>query len=374
MNKKLIIIMLLAVSLTASAKQSWYSLYKENKVLKIENAKLKKQIANQEEFEDGDTKVAKKTKMSSSNIIDKIVVCKGDKSVGTGFLTHFKKANIIVTCMHVFMGNKSMKFLNHKNEELKYSSIYVPKDGRDLIFFVLKDQKKEIPLLTISNMNNETVKIGTKIVNYGNNFGEGVITEEKGQILGLGPKKVETDLKNVSGSSGSPILLAHDGKIIAIETYVRQIQEDWTTSNTRYTKKRNFGTRIDTVRKIVKVNIFHYRRKVERINKFNEHLKKFILIYYKLSDNITAETNIFSWWEDYKQLDKLRALLNRQVWELDRQCKKSIPWVEERHKKASKDANAVTNIVNKIGDYLNSITDTKGKMRVAGRTYRKRRL
>ena len=59
-------------------------------------------------------KPKKSAQISTSSMVDKIIICKGEKSTGTGFLTHFKKANIIVTCMHVFMGNKNMKFLTPK--------------------------------------------------------------------------------------------------------------------------------------------------------------------------------------------------------------------------------------------------------------------
>jgi hypothetical protein len=222
----------------------------------------------------------KPRRLTTAEITERLVICKGNYSTGTGFILKFKDHLFIVTNAHVFFGNSKMKFSTTKDENIAVSRAFIPSDTRDLMFFLIKDfRKKDYPYFLLADMDPKKVNIGTEILNYGNNAGAGVVTEEKGKILGIGPKIIETDLKNVQGSSGSPIIVAKTGRVVGVETFATKGKTNWVTEGTRYAKKRNFGTRIDTMKGVIRFNVNQYKMIYQRYKRISERAMKFYGLY-----------------------------------------------------------------------------------------------
>ncbi len=187
----------------------------------------------------------------NSELTKSILIINGERGTGTGFLTSFKGKKVAITNRHVVDKEYNFSILDFKNNKIEYSQVAIamPYYESDLVMFLLKDQEKEdYNLLKLSDMSLTNVMIGAEIMNYGNNQGSGVLSKEKGTILAIGPKWVETNLKNVKGSSGSPIILKKSNEVVAVETLAIKEKLNWITKGTRYYEKRNFGLRVDSIK------------------------------------------------------------------------------------------------------------------------------
>jgi len=167
----------------------------------------------------------------SNSFLESIVIIKGGKSVGTGFVAKNGSNNYIYTNVHVLMGNNKMKFINKDGKKLKPVSIETT-PGRDIVR--LKIKNKNVNALNIAKPPANNTPMG------------GVIRTLYGKVIGVGPDKVETNAKFINGNSGSPILL-EDGGAIAIAAYVQKANINWVNTNTPFTVTRRFAYRIDNI-------------------------------------------------------------------------------------------------------------------------------
>ena len=170
-----------------------------------------------------------------------IIIIKGSKGSGTGFLANFKDKKVVITNTHVIKDNKNFKFYTRSGREIKIKSLFFSKD-RDIS--ILETEDKQITPLQICPKVGE-LKTSTPVVVYGNSLGESVITEVKGTLQGTGPTEIESNAKFVEGNSGSPIIDTTTGKVIGVATRAT-CHYRWTTYNTKF-QVRRFGTRIDNI-------------------------------------------------------------------------------------------------------------------------------
>ncbi len=177
----------------------------------------------------------------SNSFMESIVIIKGGKSVGTGFVAKSGTNKYIYTNVHVLMGNNKMRFTNKDGKKIKPLSIETTA-GRDIVRLKIKGEN--IKALNIA----KPPANDTPIAVCGNSGGSGVIRTLYGKVIGVGPEKVETNAKFISGNSGSPILL-QNGNAIGIAAYVQQANVNWVNTNTPFTVTRRFAYRIDNIEK-----------------------------------------------------------------------------------------------------------------------------
>src|SRR5690606_31993848 len=104
---------------------------------------------------------------------------------------------------------------------------------------------------------------GSEVVIIGNSLGHGTLLETKGNVLGVGPLRVEHNAPTFKGNSGSPIILASTRKVIGIDTYSSTVDDG--SFFTRQSladgrsaiqgNQRLFGFRLDSVKRWQRVDL-----------------------------------------------------------------------------------------------------------------------
>lgn len=187
-----------------------------------------------------------------------VCIVEGETRCGSGFIATSKDGDkYFYTNRHVVEGQKkiSVRMLNGGEVTL---GAFQYADGLDIVRFSVDDTHASLSII------DEVPNIGDKIFVVGNSMGAGVVTEERGEILGVGPDRIEVSAKFVRGNSGCPILNEH-GDVIGIATYaaIFASDDDWCVAGTRYSDVRRFALRISNI-KWVSVDICQFNNEYQR--------------------------------------------------------------------------------------------------------------
>ena len=173
-----------------------------------------------------------------TNAVNGICVIENNTSAGTGFLFGIEGRVYCITNHHVLGSAKDLKISTSDGRTFTPIAAEIAQD-RDLARILLKETPACFQALALPELN-EAVRI------LGNSGGAGVITYDKGKVIGHAPKVIEVDANFISGNSGSPIL-NKDNQIIGVATYITAAeggQDDWVAEKTRFAKARRFAVRI----------------------------------------------------------------------------------------------------------------------------------
>lgn len=150
------------------------------------------------------------------NSIKKFIVSvEGNKSVGTGFIVRSGEKSYIYTNLHVLDGNRTISFKSMNGGNFLPGKLLVSNEY-DLAAIELPNEHDG---LILQDQVDQNVAKGEEVKVFGNSLGGGVATDLNGTILALGPELIETDVKFVSGNSGSPIIAKKTGKVLGICSY-----------------------------------------------------------------------------------------------------------------------------------------------------------
>ena len=195
-----------------------------------------------------------------------VCIVEGETGRGSGFIASSRDGiKYFYTNRHVVQGqrNITVRMLNGKNVKL---GAFQYADGLDIVRFQVDDSYKSIALT------DDMPGIGDKIFVLGNSTGAGVVTEDIGEVLGVGPDRIEVSAKFVQGNSGSPIL-NEQGNVIGIATYIAVFasEDDWRFAGTRYTDVRRFALRISNAKWVsVDFQEFHDEYKNQQLQRQRE--------------------------------------------------------------------------------------------------------
>ena len=203
-----------------------------------------------------------------------IILIEGDKGAATGFMTKIRDVDFVVTNLHVLGTNKKITLKNLRGEEVPFLAIFGAV-GSDIA--ILRIGKGEGDLKVAADVF-KAAKIGDQVVVTGNRLGGGVATETLGQVVGVGPTRVEVNADFAPGNSGSPIFSVSAGEVIGVATYATtrkvDLEESEGSSRREATAeavdKRWFGYRLDSVQKWEQIDMAKWRTQRERIEKFRE--------------------------------------------------------------------------------------------------------
>jgi hypothetical protein len=159
-------------------------------------------------------------------------------STGSGFICDISGKIRLVTNEHVLRNGRPISATLINGQKLRLGSTIHLADDLDLAIIDIIETN-DISYLTLSS---KPPQIGEHIYVFGNSDGGGVATSLEGNIIGVGPDRVEIDAAFVLGNSGSPIILS-DGTVFAVATYIQRSSDpkDWVKKGTRFKDTRRFG-------------------------------------------------------------------------------------------------------------------------------------
>ncbi|MBW8782435.1 MAG: trypsin-like peptidase domain-containing protein [Verrucomicrobia bacterium] len=206
-----------------------------------------------------------------------IILIEGDEGTATGFMTKIRGVDFVVTNQHVLGENKKLTLKNLHGEVLPVLAIFGAV-GSDIA--ILKISKGEGDLKLADDVL-KSMKIGDKVVVVGNRQGGGVATQISGQVLGVGPTRIEVNANFEPGNSGSPIFSQASSEVVGVATYAetrRVAVEDSSGSDSdrqsavtpSRVEKRWFGYRIDGITKWEGIDLARWHAQSERIGQFRD--------------------------------------------------------------------------------------------------------
>lgn len=239
--------------LAAETKKAEYEEFKRRaeEKAKADAEDLKRREANREILSKLFSPSAGKHK-SPRNIKTSVVLFEGSNGSGSGFKVMFGQLPVIVTNAHVFFGIKDAKIRDIDNNPYEVERIFASKT-RDLVILKYKETQSNSANLLCATPSVSNLPLGLKVDAYGNSLGDGVITILKGELLGIGPDKIEIDAPIVSGNSGGPVVCTGTKEVIGVSTYLHFIKPDVETKGSRFASRpfsiavRRFATRIDNL-------------------------------------------------------------------------------------------------------------------------------
>jgi len=201
------------------------------------------------------------------NPLHALVSIKTDLGCGTGFIVEHDGKKYILTNQHVLEALKYISVRLYDGTVIRPIRVELNK-SIDLARFDITGS----PLPALS-METYAPNLKDSISVVGDSGGEGVFTELRGNILGVGPDKLEVSADFISGNSGSPILSANR-KVLGVATYVqsRTAAPDFVLTGTRFEKARRFGMRYDPNTQWNRISVSELLRQQSVLNEVENYL------------------------------------------------------------------------------------------------------
>jgi S1-C subfamily serine protease len=189
---------------------------------------------------------------------DALVIINGSEGSGSGFICNFENKTMLFTNAHV-IADITDPIVTRLDGAIVSAGVADVAAGSDIVRLA-PSQMPAHPLEVISNFT-ESVHIGDAVVVMGNSGGGGVVTKIDGNIIGIGPDRIEVSAEFIPGNSGSPIIHVKTGQVVGIATYLTKTYEEFVSDTSGSAppapgaKKaplgtlvvRRFGYRIDNV-------------------------------------------------------------------------------------------------------------------------------
>lgn len=214
-------------------------------------------------------KVSQKQVESPSNMFEEfsksLVIIKGDKGAGSGFVLNYKGEGVVFTNTHVLSGNQTFDVLPLYGEKIALKNMEVARKY-DLAKIHLREPRNGMPLH--ENISQE-VSIGDEVVVMGNSDGAGVATLIRGYITGVGPELIEVDAKFVAGNSGSPVIHVKSKKVIGVATFsmITQVRRGHGVDSPFNHVERRFAYRLDNIPGWEEMNWLAFKKEAEFVEK-----------------------------------------------------------------------------------------------------------
>lgn len=185
------------------------------------------------------------------------------EGAGSGFIANMRGHKVVISNIHVFAALKFPMFELLDRSPLRVGTASVAL-GHDLMAFVVVSGGTEdgIPL---SESVERDARIGDPVVVLGNASGSGVISPLHGELVGIGPDRIEVTAPFELGNSGSPVVDLRCGKVIGVATYA-ELDNLLSGTNT----VRRFGYRIDSATNWQRIDWSRFYTESERAMKLRK--------------------------------------------------------------------------------------------------------
>ncbi|MEM7396864.1 MAG: S1C family serine protease, partial [Verrucomicrobiota bacterium] len=216
------------------------------------------------------------------DIQNALVLIKTDQGTGSGFLAEIDGVPYIFSNQHVIQGGKAIRVRTVQGVEIKPTLLELAWK-EDLARMKFDPASVEAPL-TILRFAEGDLRLHEHIVVFGNSKGAGAVTRLDGQLLAVGPDRVEVSAGFVAGNSGSPIVNAA-GDVIGVATYITSGSQGvrWEERGTRFERPRRFGFRVTPQVKWVKTSLSRYYNQAMVLQDVSRYLEDILRIVTQLS-------------------------------------------------------------------------------------------
>lgn len=203
----------------------------------------------------------------STTVSDAVVLIEGDQGVGSGFLARDGGTVYLFTAAHVLSGNSKLTVKNTAGRKFAKFGQMELADGADLARIKL-DEEFDQPLEVSAA--DEQVAISTEIAALGNGGGAGVVSVERGTVLGSSGALVEIDAGVIQGNSGGPVLTVSAAKVVGVVTHLTAARNDQWSEGTRQGTVRRFACRLNVAREWRPVPIAAFLADGRSVRAFDE--------------------------------------------------------------------------------------------------------
>lgn len=219
-----------------------------------------------------------------------LVVVRGDRASGSGFIAAMRGRTFFVTNIHVLGASRGASFTTVTGEEITLTPHAYLSRKRDLAIVPIEWSGSVLNLSP--SLNFDKVGIGESVTVIGNSSGANVATRLTGSILGIGPHEIEVSAKFVPGNSGSPIIHERLGSVIGIASYLRDFRSDskW-TEDSEFNDIRRFGYRLDGEIEWQQIPIAQLHEEAEAYAQFEDRTEVMWNVSYQLRHESTLLTN-----------------------------------------------------------------------------------
>ncbi len=171
---------------------------------------------------------------------------------GSGFIVNIGNASFLYTNIHVLSGMRSLKIRTMSGEEIKDLEYLEASDEAaigDVARYKLVNRRElafRFPQVS------QDPKVGLAVAAYGDSGGESAVTILEGELLAVGPEKVETSAGIIQGNSGGPLVEANSDVVVGINSFISHEtaqQGEAITSGTRFSQGRRFSYRAERIAK-----------------------------------------------------------------------------------------------------------------------------
>ena len=217
--------------------------------------------------------------VSTDQVAQGIVMIKGDNAEGTGFLVKTQFGPAVITNQHVLANNPHLHILTTAGAELIPTGMKGATD-RDLAMLLIADGPYTyLPLVT--NLSS-SVQPNEDVLTPGNSQGGNVVLSTKGQLLAVGPDRVEINNPIYHGNSGGPVFHLKSGSVVAVVTQAMSVDLSNDLDKTSFASRdsaikaaeRYFALRIDTVPKWEDINLRQFESETAFLDAFEQQSER----------------------------------------------------------------------------------------------------
>jgi S1-C subfamily serine protease len=252
--------------------------------------------------------------LAADHVAQGIVMIKGDNAEGTGFLVKTADGPAIITNQHVLANNPHLHIQTTSGVELTPTGMKGATD-RDLAMLTIADGPYTyLPLVT--NLPS-AVQPNDNVMTPGNSQGGDVVLSTPGQLVAVGPDRVEINNPIYHGNSGGPVFHVKTGTVIGVVTEAMDVDLSSDLDKTSFasrdsaikTTKRYFALRLDTVPKWENIDLRQFENETAFLDNFEQQSERLDSFLNSKQDSGQSDDSklyekddrIMTAWQSFKQ-------------------------------------------------------------------------
>jgi S1-C subfamily serine protease len=218
-----------------------------------------------------------------------VVLIKGDKAEGTGFMVKTPDGPVVITNIHVIANNPNLKITTNTGALVTVVSQKCASD-RDLAMLAIQDNGYNY--LEMAPDISKVVQPGDEVITPGNSQGGEVMLNTTGTVLGVGPERVEISNPIFHGNSGGPVFHTKSGKVLGVVTEAEKVDLSNDLDKASFASRnsaiaasmRYFALRLDTVTQWIAIDPAVFGVETKFLDQFEDQSRR-LDAYLNASDN-----------------------------------------------------------------------------------------